>query len=105
MLWFRSNKTIDEFSSKLATDLARRYPPELENDPSKQRNPERLTKAFDSTFNRALDFHREHKLGVYGKARLGNTFRWQLKELGYPEDFIKLATRSLVNFIATQRLR
>ena len=105
MLWFKSNKIIDEFATKLATDLSRRYPPELENDSSKKRNPERLTKAFDNTFNRALDFQREHKFGVYGKARLGNTFRWQLKELGYPDDFIKLASRALVNFIAAQRAR
>src|SRR4051812_42376109 len=32
MLWFKSNKVIDEFSAKLATDLAQRYPPALENE-------------------------------------------------------------------------
>ena len=100
MLWFKSNKLIDEFSTRLATDLAQRYPPELENDATRKRNPERLAKAFDSTFNRAIDFQRERKLGVYGKARLGNSFRWKLKELGYPEDLIELATKALIHFVS-----
>jgi hypothetical protein len=103
MLWFRSNKLIDEFSTRLATDLAQRYPPELENDATRKRNPERLARAFDSTFNRAIDFQRERKLGVYGKARLGNSFRWKLKELGYPEDLIELATKALIHFVSVQR--
>ena len=105
MAWFKSNKVIDEFSTTLALDLAQRYPPELANDATKKRNPERLAKAFDSTFNRAIDFQQERKLGVYGKARLGNTFRWKLKELGYPEDLIELATKSLIHFVSAQRSR
>jgi hypothetical protein len=105
MLWFKSNKVIDEFSTKLAIDLAQRYPAALENDATKKRNPERLARVFDSTFNRAIDFQRDQKLGVYGKARLGNTFRWKLKELGYPQDFVELATRSLVHLISVQRPR
>jgi hypothetical protein len=103
MLWFKSNKAIDEFSAKLAIDLAQRYPPSLETDATKKRNPDRLAKAFDSTFNRAIDFQRERKLGVYGKARLGNTFRWKLKELGYPDEFIEIATKALVHLISVQR--
>lgn len=103
MILFKSTKAIDDFSRTLASDLAQRYPPSLEVDTTKKRNPDRLAKAFDSTFNRAIDFHREHKLGIYGKARLGNTFRWKLKELGYPDEFIEVATKSLVNLLSVQR--
>ena len=94
---------VDEFALKLAAEFAQRYPPDLENEKPRKRNPQRLAKAFDATFNAAIDFQREQKLGVYGKARLGNTFKWELKRLGYPDDFIDLTTNSLVNFIATQR--
>src|SRR6478736_749888 len=94
---------IDEFALKLAADLAQRYPAELENTKPPKRNPQRLAKAFDDTFNRAIDFQREEKLGIYGKARLGNTFKWELKRLGYPDDFVDLTTRSLINFVASQR--
>jgi hypothetical protein len=94
---------VDEFAVKLATELAQRYPPELENSQPKRRNPQRLAKAFDATFNKAIDFQHANKLGIYGKARLGNTFKWELKRLGYPKDFIDLTTGSLVKFVASQR--
>ena len=94
---------IDEFALKLAAELAERYPAELENAKPKKRNPQRLAKAFDATFNNAIQFQRDNKLGIYGKARLGNTFKWELKRLGYPDDFVDLTTRSLVNFVASQR--
>jgi hypothetical protein len=105
MKLFDRGKTamIDEFALKLAGELAQRYPPDLENQQPRKRNPQRLAKAFDATFNNAIAFQNEKKLGIYGKARLGNTFRWELKRLGYPDDFIELTTKSLVRFVASQR--
>jgi len=103
ILDFGKRAMVDEFALKLAAELAQRYPPELENAKPRKRNPQRLAKAFDATFNNAIAFQKENKLGIYGKARLGNTFKWELKRLGYPDDFIDLTTRSLVNFVASQR--
>ena len=103
MFDFTKGKLVDEFAVKLAEELAQRYPPELENSKPRRRNPQRLAKAFDATFNNAINFQRDNKLGVYGKARLGNTFKWELKRLGYPDDFIDLTTGSLVKFVASQR--
>lgn len=103
MFFFKSNKIIDDFACLIADDLAKRYGPELERDTTKKRNPQRLTKAFDSTFNRAIKFQQEHKLGIYGKARLSNAFKWQLKELGYPDEFVDLATSAMTKFIGSQR--
>ena len=100
---FGKRELVDEFAIKLASELAQRYPADLENEKPRRRNPQRLAKAFDDTFNRAIDFQHANKLGIYGKARLGNTFKWELKRLGYPDDFIDLTTRSLVSFVASQR--
>jgi hypothetical protein len=100
---FSKRAFVDEFALKLAAELAQRYPPELETSQPKRRNPQRLSKALDATFNRAIDFQQANKLGIYGKARLGNTFKWELKRLGYPDDFVDLTTGSLVKFVASQR--
>jgi hypothetical protein len=106
MLWFKSNKVIDEFATKLATDLSRRYPPELENDPSKKRNPERLTKAFDNTFNRALDFQREHKFGsLWEGAAWKHVPMAAQRASAIPRISSSSHPRALVNFVATQRAR
>jgi hypothetical protein len=102
---FKSNKLIDEFANKLATGPVAAVPGGARERVPRKRNPDRLAKAFDSTFNRAIDFQREHKFGVYGKARLGNTFQMEAQGLGLPDDFIEIATKSLVNFLAVQRNR
>ena len=100
---FLKRVPVDQFAEQLALDLAKRYEPALELDPTKKRNPQRLAKAFDSTFNRAVQFQQKQKLGVYGKARLSGAFKWKLKELGYPEDFVELATSAMTKFLGNQR--
>jgi len=62
-------------------------------------DPAAIAKAFDDTFNRAIDFQREARLGIYGKARLGNTFKWELKEMGYDEKFTETATEGLIVYL------
>ena len=89
------------FARELATDLAKRYPAALEIDLTKKRNPTRLTKAFDSTFNRAINFQLEHKLGIYGKAKLAAAFKSELQELGYPAEFVDLATSAMTKFLGS----
>ncbi len=58
-----------------------------------------MTTILEDTFNRAMEFKKQHKLGVYKKARLGNTFRWELQEMGYSEKFIELSTEGLIVYI------
>jgi hypothetical protein len=100
--WF-SNKELDEFAKHLAQDLAKRYPPEFENSKEKKISPNRITKVLEDTCNKAVKYHQEHKLGLYKKARLGNTFRWELKELGYSEVFTETSTEALVVYISRKQ--
>jgi hypothetical protein len=51
---------------------------------------------------RALRYHEQHKLGVYKKAKLGNVFRWKLKELGYSDGFVEKATKEIITRLATK---
>src|SRR5690349_8056530 len=94
-----SSKQVDEFSKSLAQDLAKRYPPALDKGSERRISQKRLTSILEDTFSRARDFREQHKLGVYKKARLGNTFRWELEEMGYSEKFIELATEGLIVYI------
>ena len=54
---------------------------------------------LEETLQQAADFQREHKLGMLGKAKLGNEFKWRLKELGYSEKFIEVATEGLMVYV------
>ena len=98
---FLKRAPVDLFANQLAVDLAKRYPVALEIDQTKKRNPSRLKNAFDSTFNRAIKFQLENKLGIYGKAKLTSAFKAELKELGYPDDFVDLATSAMTKFLGS----
>jgi hypothetical protein len=85
----------------LAQDIAKRYPPTMDKgDAERKISQKRLTAILEETFGKATAYKTQHKLGVYKKARLSNTFRWELKELGYSSNFIDVATEGLVVYIS-----
>jgi len=94
-----SGKDVDAFAKELALELSKRYPPALDKGSERKISQKRLTTLLEETFNRAAEFRSKHKLGVYKKARLGNTFRWELQDLGYSEKFVEVATEGLVVYI------
>jgi hypothetical protein len=91
-----SSKEINAFANDLATSLAKRYPPALDVSPDKRVSENRLTKVLEDTLAQAVEFQSTHKLGMFGKAKLGNEFKWKLKDLGYTEKFIEVATEGLM---------
>ena len=95
-----SSKEVDAFAKSLAQDIAKRYPPSLENSKEKKISQNRVSRILEEAYAKAIAFHREHKLGVYRKARLGNTFRWELTELGYSKPFVELATEGLIVYVS-----
>jgi hypothetical protein len=95
-----SAKQVDEFSRSLAQELTKRYPPALDQGSQHKLSQKRLTTILEDAFSKAADFKAQHKLGVYKKARLGNTFRWELKERGYSAKFVEIATEGLVVYIS-----
>lgn len=95
---FGPSKT-DEFAKSLAQDIAKRYPPAIANNPEQMVSQKRLTTILEDAFNRARQFNAENKLGMFKKAKLGNTFKWELKEMGYDEKFVEMATEGLIVYI------
>ena len=94
-----SAKEVDGFAKTLAQELAKRYPPALDKDSERKISQKRLTTILEDIFARAIEFKRQHKLGVYKKARLGNTFRWELQEMGYSQKFVEAATEGIIVYI------
>lgn len=87
---------VDEFAKTLAGDIAKRYPPALDQQPGKRPSVNRLTRIVEDACARAVEFHAQHRLGWMAKAKLANAFRWELTELGYQKDFIDVATEAVV---------
>jgi hypothetical protein len=92
--WLR-RKEIENFATDLARDLGRRFPPASEKRTDKGA-ANQLAAITAGLHERSAGFCRGKGLGVYGRAKLGNTFRWQLHELGYSEKFVDSVTHELV---------
>jgi len=96
--WF-DTREIDEFAQLIAAELFKRVPPATLDSHTKKA-AERLRNTHEAIFARAGKFARTHKLNVYKKARLGNQFRWALKEAGFPREFVDAWTYELVTLVA-----
>lgn len=94
-----SGKKIDAFAGQLAQRIAAKYPPELDTTSKKTIPEKRLTRILEEAFIAARAFKDENKLGIYKKARLSNSFRWELTRLGYSTEFVELATEGMVVYI------
>ncbi len=99
-----SAKQVDEFAKALAQELAKQCPPDPERSAGRPNvTPKRLVSMLEQICGKALSFREQHGLGIYKKARLGNSFRWELKELGYAKDFIDDVTQRLVVHISRKK--
>jgi len=95
--WF-TTREVDELAAAIAAELVKRVPPAaLESRTRKA--AERLRNTHDAIFARAGKFARTHPLNIYKRARLGNQFRWALKEAGYPPEFVESWTYELAILI------
>ena len=94
-----NTKEIEEFATTLAADLGRRFPPasEARTDPGAQHQIKVILEGLGA---RAIRFHKQYKLGIYKKAKLGNVFKWKLKELGYSDAFAERATKEIITRLA-----
>ena len=92
--WLR-RREISGFATALAEDLARRFPPKSEARTDRGAKNQ-LHAITERLFGDAAHFQRDRRLGVYGKAKLGNAFRWKLRELGYSQSFVEEVTHALV---------
>lgn len=94
-----SSKDVDEFAKRLADEVSKRYPPTLDQTKEKKISHNRIAKVLEDAYAKAVEFQQEKHLGVYRKAKLGNTFRWELAEKGYSKQFVEMATEGLIVYI------
>jgi hypothetical protein len=90
----KRSREIEEFAVALARDIASRCPASEALDG--EHISMRLARAIDEACTRAAAYQREQRLGMYGKAKLGTAFTMELKQAGYPEEFVDSLTRQLL---------
>ncbi len=88
-------KKADAFAESLAEAISKRYPPVIANNPELVISRKRIGEILDHVFAAAHVFHQENRLGFMGRTKLASAFKWRLRELGYDEQFIGMASGRL----------
>ena len=94
--WFDTTD-IDEFARSIAAQLIERVPPSSLTALTKKAVVG-LNKSHHAVYAQAQQFALGHRLNVYKKARLGNCFRWALRDAGYPKEFVDAWTYELLTY-------
>jgi hypothetical protein len=96
-----NTKELEEFAIGLANDLGRRFPPasEARTDPGASHQIKIIMQGLAA---RAVRYREQHKLGLYKKAKLANTFKWKLKDLGYSAAFVDRAVKEIATRLAVK---
>ncbi|MEY4749463.1 MAG: hypothetical protein RIQ60_1677 [Pseudomonadota bacterium] len=105
MTWFKSlfgPSRFDTLAEALSTELTRRYPPAMASGEGRKLSPKAVANIVEAVVNKAVAKSHEWHLGVIGKARLGNSMRWALKERGYPDAFVELVVEALIVYATRQ---
>ena len=91
IFFWRDNKMLDTFSISLADGFSKKLPPTKIAEMGASRNARRLVeREVESILHKLTQYKKEHRAGIYKTARLQNTFVYRMKELGYPEEIIKM---------------
>lgn len=100
---FFSTKKVDAFAHSITQELAKRYPPSMASNAGRKISPKGVSNILEGVYEKAVEFKKDNPMGFYKVARLGNTFRWELKDLGYDEKFIELATEGLIVYLTRKQ--
>lgn len=84
------------FARELVAALSKELPAGLMETRRKALSVNKITRQLERTYQRAVAYQAEHRIGFIRRAALANAFRWELKENGFPDDFIDVATEGLV---------
>jgi hypothetical protein len=100
MARWRQPSEIERTVEALVGELLRRYPPQMASGEGRRLSPQAVSNILEAVINKAVTKSRELQLGVMGKARLGTEFKFALKEKGYPDKFVEVATEALVVYVS-----
>ena len=104
LFFWKNNKKHDEFADSLAKEFMKIYPPPDNTNLKQKKLEQKFTRVTQRIYSQAKDYSKQFKLGVYGKARIGNKFMWALKEEGYEEILIEELTANLLRSLDTTKM-
>lgn len=89
---------------KLAAHFAKNIPPKLMLQGRQVLSANRISRLLEQAFDTAKEHQTRVGMGFVKRAVLANGFKWELKRIGYPKDFIQVATEGLIVELSKEKL-
>ena len=83
-------------AKQLVEQILKNLSPKLMSERRQVLSAKKISRLLEQAYAIAKDYQVAHGLGMAKRAILANSFRWELKSCGYPDDFINVATEGLV---------
>jgi len=100
--WLFNSAPAEAFAKTLAADFAKKFPPAASGAPTKD-TKKKFYVALNELHHKARQFGMEHKIGVYRKAKLSNTLKWELKDMGYDGDMVDEIIKGMLIAMAQKK--
>ena len=100
--WLFSTAPVEAFAKYLATDFAKKSPP-VALSALQAQTQKKFIDALNELNHKARQFSIEHKVGLYSKAKLSNTLKWELKDMGYDADMVDEIIKSMLIAMARKK--
>jgi hypothetical protein len=84
------------FAKQLVATLLKDLPPGTIESKRGGATVNKITRQLEKTYKAAAAYQHQEGIGFIRRAFLANGFRWGLKNSGYSDEFVNLATEGLV---------
>lgn len=98
-----STRDVKAFADELAESLVRDLPPKLMLKASSVVSANRVTTILERSYSKAAAFQAARSISFVQRAAFANAFRWRMDELGYPKEFISVATEGLLMHLSKSK--
>lgn len=93
--WF-SFSVEKDLAREMSIQVAAAVSAKLMSERRRVLSAKKVSNVLEGVYEKAQTYKAAYKPGAIRRAILANNFKWALKEAGYPEDFIDVATEGLV---------
>ena len=100
MFSFLDAKAAKEFGTAMARFYMTRIP--LNADLKEKQDTGKSQKIIEKISVQIVNYKKTNKINTYKIAQMGNSFKWELKDSGYDDDFIDKLTQWFVTKVKTE---
>jgi len=102
---FLSHSAEKELIKNLVGNLSRSLPPAMLDTKRKLLSVNKVTRLLEELYKTIENYQQENQMGFIKRSIFANNFKWELKNLNYPEDFISMATEGLVIALSKKKIK